>query len=93
MTGCPAILMRTLPYTYFMAMPLTKARARLAAAAILALGGMTSAAISHASSAGPEIGSKIPAFEAVDQFGETRNLGNLSGEKGLLLLFFRSADW
>lgn len=43
--------------------------------------------------AGPEVGESVPAFEAVDQSGNTRDFGSLTGEQGLLLLFFRSADW
>ena len=43
--------------------------------------------------AGPEVGETVPVFEAVDQSGETRDFDSLAGEQGLLLLFFRSADW
>lgn len=43
--------------------------------------------------AGPEVGQSVPAFEAVDQSGNARDFGSLAGEQGLLLLFFRSADW
>jgi hypothetical protein len=42
---------------------------------------------------GPDPGSRIPAFSAVDQTGRTRQLADLSGPKGLMLVFFRSADW
>jgi len=42
---------------------------------------------------GPEVGAKVPAFEAVDQTGKTQSLDSLSGPNGLLLLFHRSADW
>lgn len=42
---------------------------------------------------GPAVGERIPAFELVDQLGRSRNLQNLSGDRGLLLLFSRSADW
>jgi hypothetical protein len=42
---------------------------------------------------GPNPGSTIPAFSAVDQTGRTRQLGDLTGPKGLMLVFFRSADW
>ena len=69
-------------------------RKRLATLAILALTGMAAlTAPSSAAAAGPEVGSKIPEFAAVDQFGNTRNFETLRGENGLLLLFFRSADW
>ncbi len=43
--------------------------------------------------AGPAVGSVAPAFEAVDHAGETRTFEDLAGPDGLLLLFFRSADW
>jgi hypothetical protein len=42
---------------------------------------------------GIAIGEKIPAFEAVDQFGRTQTFESLVGSKGLVLLFVRSADW
>lgn len=43
--------------------------------------------------AGPEVGESIPAFEAIDQSGTARDFASLTGERGLLLLFYRSADW
>lgn len=77
-----------------MALPFPSTRARLATFAILAATGMTALAeSSRAATAGPEVGSKIPEFEAVDQSGDTRDFESLRGESGLLLLFFRSADW
>ncbi len=42
---------------------------------------------------GPEVGAKIPEFEAVDQTGKRQTFETLKGPKGLLLLFYRSADW
>lgn len=42
---------------------------------------------------GPAIGERLPPFEAVDQHGRRRTLESLRGPKGLVLLFFRSADW
>ncbi|MDE0626889.1 MAG: hypothetical protein OXH99_10865 [Bryobacterales bacterium] len=74
--------------------PLPITQARLASIAVFAAAGMMMAAASlYASTAGPEAGSAIPSFEAVDQAGETRSFEDLTGENGLLLLFFRSADW
>lgn len=74
--------------------PLPSTQARLAAiAAFGAAGLMLAAASLYGSTAGPEAGSAIPPFEAVDQEGETRSFEDLTGENGLLLLFFRSADW
>ena len=42
---------------------------------------------------GPDVGAKAPGFEATDHLGKARSFDDLSGENGLLLLFFRSADW
>lgn len=42
---------------------------------------------------GPAVGSAIPAFRATDQNGRERTFETLRGERGLALLFFRSADW
>jgi hypothetical protein len=42
---------------------------------------------------GPAVGSKIPPFEAVDQYGKRQTFESLRGPKGLALLFVRSADW
>jgi hypothetical protein len=53
--------------------------------------GLAAAAASVPS--GPAIGSVIPAFEAIDLNGHPRTLSTLTGPKGLLLVFFRSADW
>jgi hypothetical protein len=42
---------------------------------------------------GPNPGEKIPAFSAADSTGRNRQLADLTGAKGLMLVFFRSADW
>lgn len=42
---------------------------------------------------GPEPGERIPEFSLSDQDGALRSLANLSGANGLLLVFYRSADW
>jgi len=42
---------------------------------------------------GPEVGERVPAFEATDHLGNRRNLDSLMGENGLLLIFSRSVDW
>lgn len=60
-------------------------------AALLACAAL--AAAPALSGAGPEVGSRAPHFEAVDQHGDSWDLQRLTGERGLLLLFFRSADW
>jgi hypothetical protein len=45
------------------------------------------------STIGPQVGATVPPFSGVDQFGKTQNLQSLSGPKGLMLVFNRSADW
>jgi hypothetical protein len=45
------------------------------------------------SSTGPAVGSRLPAFSAVDQFGRMQTLQTLAGSQGVMLVFFRSADW
>jgi hypothetical protein len=42
---------------------------------------------------GPMVGQVLPAFEARDTAGAPRSLDSLKGPKGLVLVFFRSADW
>ena len=42
---------------------------------------------------GPQVGAPVPPFSGVDQFGKPQSLASLSGPKGLMLVFSRSADW
>lgn len=42
---------------------------------------------------GPSVGATLPSFQLKDQDGKTQSLKALSGPKGLMLVFFRSADW
>lgn len=42
---------------------------------------------------GPAVGTLIPAFETTDLNGHPQTLGSLTGPKGLVLVFIRSADW
>lgn len=42
---------------------------------------------------GIKTGAAIPRFSLPDQDGKPRDLASLSGPKGLMLVFFRSADW
>lgn len=46
-----------------------------------------------AESPGPAVDARVPEFELADQSGQSRNLHSLFGPKGLMLVFFRSADW
>jgi hypothetical protein len=45
------------------------------------------------STLGPQVGAPVPPISGVDQFGKTQSLETLSGPKGLMLVFSRSADW
>ena len=73
---------------------LSKRTARLLAIGALAL---APAAMSAQSDpplpTGPAVGEKIPPFQAVDQSGRPQTFESLKGPNGLLLLFYRSADW
>lgn len=42
---------------------------------------------------GPAIGQPLPGFEARDSTGAPRTFESLKGPNGLVLVFFRSADW
>ncbi len=42
---------------------------------------------------GPQIGTRVPDFTLLDQKGQSRTLASLTAPKGLMLVFFRSADW
>jgi len=42
---------------------------------------------------GPAVGEPIPRFEVLDQEGRQRDFASVTGPKGLVLVFFRSADW
>lgn len=43
---------------------------------------------------GPPVGTKLAGFGTPsDQNGTPRSLGSLMGKNGLMLFFFRSADW
>jgi cytochrome oxidase Cu insertion factor (SCO1/SenC/PrrC family) len=45
------------------------------------------------STLGPAVGQPLPPFEARDQHGQVRDFASLTGPSGLVLVFFRSADW
>jgi peroxiredoxin len=42
---------------------------------------------------GPQVGARVPEFTLLDQKGQSRTLASLMGPKGLMLVFYRSADW
>jgi peroxiredoxin len=54
---------------------------------------LSAALLAAAISTGPEVGTKIPDFSLPDHAGQTRDFASLKGPKGLVLVFFRSADW
>ena len=41
---------------------------------------------------GPQVGIRVPDFALLDQKGQSRTLASLMGPKGLMLVFYRSAD-
>ena len=51
------------------------------------------AALPEVQSLGPQIGERVPDFTLQDQHGERRSLASLLGPRGLMLVFYRSADW
>ena len=44
-------------------------------------------------STGPDVGARVPEFTLPDQDSRQRALADLTGPGGLLLVFYRSADW
>jgi hypothetical protein len=42
---------------------------------------------------GIKAGQPLPAFRLEDQSGKQQTFQSLRGKKGLMLVFFRSADW
>jgi hypothetical protein len=42
---------------------------------------------------GPQVGERVPEFSLQDQFGKTWTRDSLMGTGGLMLVFYRSADW
>jgi hypothetical protein len=49
--------------------------------------------VSQVSARGPEPGYAAPAFSLPDQNGVSQSFDTLKGPKGLMLVFYRSADW
>ena len=80
-------------------MPAMRPRAisRCAKPLAAAVGVWLAAAAAHATEAaeawGPATGSAMPALTAADQTGAPRELSGLAGERGLLFIIVRSADW
>lgn len=49
--------------------------------------------LADASQIGLPAGSPAPDFSLTDQAGKSRDFASLTGPRGLILVFFRSADW
>ena len=63
------------------------------AVAVILVGGLV-AVTAFADDLGPPVGTKAPDIGTrLDQTGKPRTLADLMGKSGLVLLFFRSADW
>ena len=52
-----------------------------------------SVAVPDVRTLGPQIGERVPDFTLMDQHGRPRSLASLIGPQGLMLVFYRSADW
>ena len=64
------------------------------AAVLFALIAGPSVPVNAAEDLGPAIGARVPDIGSPpDQTGAPRNLQSLMGQNGLVLFFFRSADW
>lgn len=71
-------------------MSMLNRRVLLAAAGALAMAGPASADAAF----GPRPGTPAPPLGALqDQTGRTRSLADLAGEKGVVLVFYRSSGW
>ena len=64
-----------------------------ATGAVLITGAGIAAAQAASEMPGPAVGAKAPAFQLYDQTGVHRTIQSVMGPKGLMLVFFRSADW
>lgn len=63
------------------------------ASILVAASAMIGAASAQTHEFGPATGATLPPISASDQSGRTRDLASLSGERGLVLLVTRAADW
>ena len=44
-------------------------------------------------SLGPQVGEQVPGFSLPDQSGQVHSLDSIMGPNGVMLVFYRSADW
>ena len=76
------------------AVPGLRAFTLVAALSLLGLAAQAQQPVAIDTSAiGPNVGERVPAFAGVDQFGREQTLTSSLGPKGVMLVFFRSADW
>lgn len=59
----------------------------------LAVAAFLAAAYGQSIKTGPAVGERIPDFSAQDQASREQTLKSIMGRKGVMLVFFRSADW
>jgi hypothetical protein len=78
----------------------TIAMCALAVAGVLGIQSLTAGQVSppvrervDVSKRGPQVGERVPDFSLTDQNGRVRTLQSLMDERGLMLVFLRSADW
>ena len=81
--------------SYFAAMPATARYNTAKQMHLIRILAMAAAALraEAAVATGPEIGQAVPAFSLADQTGAMQTLKSVMGPKGVLLVFYRSADW
>lgn len=65
----------------------------MAAIAVVALALFATSPARAEIATGPEVGTKIPDITCPDQDGRVRTFDDLRGPEGLLVLFYRTADW
>ncbi len=75
-----------------------KIQIRITMLAALLLGFSTLAAAQtreavEVASLGPQVGERVPDFSLPDQNGQIHDLDSIMGPNGVMLVFFRSADW
>ena len=63
------------------------------AATIAIAAAATLSAVAKPIDVGPAVGATVPQLSVTDTSGQSRTVASLSGERGLVLVFVRSADW
>jgi hypothetical protein len=66
---------------------------RITGAVVLLASTLGAAQPVDTSKLGPPVGAAVPPMAGVDQFGRAQTLASISGPKGAMIVFFRSADW